>query len=356
MSELNISKTAVLERGIEDYSVSSQALDTASSDETTWDFPNAQKNIGYYKSIPELKKAIDALADWTTGRGYSTDAGTKADLDHIQGNGKDTFQSVIWNLQVMKKVIGDAFAEIITKDNILLNLKPISAERMRAVYGKNGLLKRYEYKQLNGDPVKFKPEEILHLVNDRVGDEIHGVSVVDACQWVIDARNEAMTDYRKVLHRNVIPVRIIEIDTEETTKRDKLMAEYKEAIQKGEVLVIPKGTVSFGEDTVTIENPIVWIQYLENFFYMAVGIPRVILGGTDTYTEASSKMATMNFDQVWESEQAELEQDLWNQLGIKISFERPASLIDTMQSSEAKNTGQQQATQPNDFQINNNKQ
>lgn len=352
MSDLNIAKTTVLERDIDDYSVDPAALDAATTDESTWDFKDASQNLGYYKTIPELKKAVDALAMWTTGKGYKCALpDSEAILDHISGWGKDCFATVMFGMVVMKKVIGDAFAEIVRDDKSgkIINLKPISPERMRIVTNKKGIIKRYEYK--NNDktpPTKFKPEQIFHLTNDRIADEIHGTSVIDACKWVIDARNEAMTDYRKVLHRNVIPVRIIEVDTEDVTKRNAFMTEYKDAIQKGEVLVIPKGTVEFKEDQITIQDPSTWIQYLENFFYQAVGIPKIILGGSEQFTEATSKVGYLTFEQVYMTEQSNLEYEIWNQLAIDLQFERPVSLKDSIQSSEAKNTGQV-GMQPNDM-------
>lgn len=352
MAELDISKSAVLERGIEDYAVDSVSLDFSSNDETFYNFPNAKRNLGYYKTIPELKKAVDALAVWTAGKGYETNLGFKVELEHIKGWGEDSFQSILKNMLVLKKIIGDSFAEIIRSlEGNLINLKPISPERMRIVCDKRGFIKRYEQILGDGKTRKFNPEQILHLCNDRVGDEIHGTSVVDAVKWVIDARNEAMTDYRQVLHRNVVPVRIIEIDTDDIEKRDALMVQYKSAIQKGEVLIIPKGTVEIKDNNITIENPIVWIQYLENFFYQAVGVPKIILGGSEQFTEASSKVGYLTFEQVYISEQTELEDDLWNQLGLKIKFNRPASLQDNVQSSETKNTGQV-GFQPKESSIN----
>lgn len=341
MSELNVTKTTVLDREIDDYSVDQQQLDSPNSlGEVYWDFPEATTNIGYYKSIPELKKAVDALAMWTIGKGYNTNGDFKAELRQISGWGEDSFQSILKNMLIMKKIIGDSFAEIVRDDaGNIINLKPISPESMRVVVGKNGIIKRYEQHK-NNNTVKFQPKEIFHLCNDRIGDEIHGVSVIDACKWVIDARNEAMSDYRKVLHRNVIPVRIIEIDTDDTAKRNAFMVEYKDAIQKGEVLVIPKGTVEFKEDQIQIQDPITWIQYLENFFYQAVGIPKIILGGSEQFTEASSKVGYLTFEQVYMSEQSELEDDIRAQLGIEITFNRPVSLKDDMMQSEAANTGQ----------------
>ena len=344
MAQYDISKTTTtgLDTGMADYlfAVTPVSLDSSQDqEETYWDFPDAQKNLGYYKTIPELKKAVDSLAIWTAGIGYETDSYNKVILEHISGWGEDSFNSIMQNMIIIKKVVSDSFAEIIRdKDGTLINLKPISPERIKIVVGKNGRIKRYEIKG-KIENTKFAPENILHLCNDRVGDEIHGVSVVDACKWVIDARNEAMTDYRKVLHRNVVPVRIIEVDTDDVTKRNALIKEYEEAIKKGEVLVIPKGTVEIKDTQINIQDPIAWIQYLENFFYQAVGVPRVIATAQD-YTEAGSKVSFLTFEPVYTNEQTLLEQDLWNQLGIKIKFNRPPSLGGVLQQSEAANTGQ----------------
>lgn len=349
MAELDISKssTTSLASKVSDFSVNQKALDFSNdTDETFWDFEEATRNIGYYKSIPELKKAIDFLAIWTVGKGYECSTYTKVILEHLDGWGEDTFLSILWNLVVMKKVVGDSFAEIIRdEDGTLLNLKPISAERMRIVVGKNGRIKRYVYKSIKGDK-NFKRNEILHLSNDRVGDEIHGTSVIDACKWVIDARNEALRDYRVVLHRNVIPVRIIEVDTDDTTKRDLLIRQYEDAIKKGEVLVIPKGTVSIADNTITIQDPTTWISYLENYFYQAVGVPRII-ATSEGYSEAGGKVGFLTFEPIYSFEQKLLEADMWNQLGIKITFNRPPSLSGVEQQNEEKNSGQL-GIQPNE--------
>ena len=346
MVELDIGKTDVtnLANNLSDYSVDSQATDYADSgvDETTYSFPKATEYIGYYKSIPELKKAVDALAMWSVGKGYTTNNKSLVILDGLKGWGEDTFDSIIRNMIVVKKIVGDSFAEIIRNQETgtLINIKPISPERMRIVVGSNGLVKRYEQRGIDGSWKKFKPEDILHFSNERFADEIHGTSVIDACKWVIDARNEALTDYRKVLHRNVIPVRIIEIDTDDTTKRDVMIREYEDAIKKGEVLVLPKGTAEVKDNTITIQDPTNWIRYLENFFYQAVGIPKIILGGSEEFTEASSKIGYLTFEQVYITEQRYAEGDIWNQLGIDLQFERPVSLKDNMQNDEAANTGQ----------------
>lgn len=351
MGELNLQNATVLERGITDYSTSSQALDyTENIDEVFVDFPNAAKYFGYYKKYGQLKKAIDTLCIYIVGKGFSADTPKQMEtLDNLRGFGEDTAHSLFWNMQATAFIQGDAFAEIVRdEDNRIVNLKPFSPERARIVYGRNGLVKRYEHKTLTGWK-KLNPSDVFHISTDRIADEQRGVSFVESCEWVIDAIEEARTDYRKLLHRNIVPVRIIEVDTDDVTKRNALMNEYKSAIQKGEVLVVPKGVVEFKEDTIQVTDPIAWIQSLENYFYLAVGIPRVI-ASPDQVSEGSSKVSYLVFEPIYTYRQLLLEKDIYNQLGIKITFNRPASLQDNIQSNEAKNTSQT-GFQPKDMTV-----
>jgi hypothetical protein len=351
MAILDITTAQAKDMGITDYEVTAQALDYNEGDDVYVDFPNAAKYYGYYKKYGQLKKAIDTLWIYVVGKGYTTDVGAQVTLDHLIGIGEDTIHSILWNLGVTSMIQGDAFAEVIRKDDKIVNLKPISPERMRIIYGSNGIIKGYEYTNTTKTKkVRFKKEDIFHISNDRIADEQRGTSVIECCEWVINAIEEAKRDYRIVLHRNVVPVRIVEVDTDNTTKRNAFMVEYKEAISKGEVLVVPKGVVEFKQDTIDVQDPISWIQSLENYFYLAVGIPKVI-ASPDGLSEGSSKVSYLVFEPIYTYRQILLEADLWAQLSIKLKFNRPASLTDNIQTNENKNTSQT-GFQPKDMSVN----
>lgn len=347
MAQTDIQATAItnLDTRDLDFKVGGKVLDNAQTKEFTWENPNFTTYLGYYKQIPELKKAIDALAMWTAGKGYKTDTNTKVKLERINGWGEDTFQSIMENMLVVKKFNGDAYAEIIMDDDgNLFNIKPLNPQTIRHVVNGKGVIQRYEEITINADGSKdvkrnFKPEKIFHLCNDRVGNEIHGTSVIEACKWVIDARNEAMADKRRILHRSTI--RVIEVDMDDTTVLSALKRDYKEAVKKGEVMFVPKGNTGFPDvPNLSTSEHSDWIRYLENFFYQAVGVPKIILGGSQEFTEASSKIGYLTFEQVYMREQRELEEDLLSQLGLEISFERPVSLKEEVVESEKANTGQ----------------
>ena len=92
------------------------------------------------------------------------------------------------------------------------------------------------------------------------------------------------------------------------------------------------------------------MQYYDNIFYQAVGVSPVVLGGSAQFTEASSKVGLVSWMMPYLFEQRLLEQDLWNQLGIKITFNKPPSLLTDMQMNESANTGQL-SFQPNETQA-----
>lgn len=355
--EFNNTTTTGLDSGVDKFSVDHETLDTAGANkETEWNNSNWSEYLGYYKTIPELKQAIDSLAVWTAGKGFETiDNRTRLIVDNVIGWGEDSFESIMKNMLIVKKINGDAYAEIIKdKNGLLVNLKPLNPATIKTIVNSKGIIIRYDEYNPKSKKVKrkYSPDDIFHISNNRVANEIHGVSVIEACKWVIDARNEAMSDWRRVLHRSSI--RIMYVDVMNPTKLASLKEQYKEAINKGEVMIIPAkrgDDIEFEELTAPpIQAFLQWIQYLENFFYQAVGIPKIILGGSQDFTEASSKVGYLTFEQVYMTEQRELEKDILNQLKIEITFNRPVSLKDNVQSDEAANTGQV-GFQPNELNV-----
>jgi hypothetical protein len=241
-TDINKTTTTSMSTAVSNYTVSSKIVDEPSkTTETVWDNPNWPKYLGYFKAIPEFKEAIRALARWSFGRGFTANQVTMDILDHVRGSGEDSFQSVITNHCITKKVNGDAYIEIIRdpESKKIINLKPLNPTSMRTIFNKKGIITRYEEYDPDSKEAKrkFQPEEIFHSMNDRIANETHGTSVLEACQWVIDARNEAMADWRRISHRSTI--RVMYIDADDTTKLSNVRTQYHEAINKGEVLIMP---------------------------------------------------------------------------------------------------------------------
>lgn len=349
--DIRNTSTTNLKGTIQDFSVNAQVTDAPQpgNKESTWDFPNFATWYGYYNKIPELKKAIGVYGTWVTGQGYVTEnPNDKVELDNIRGSGEDDFLSILWNMLIIKKVNGDSFAEIIRdpKTLNLVNLKPLSPENITVVFNRKGMITRYEDKR---NKQKFKPNEILHLVNDRVADNMHGDSVVEAMKWLIDARQEAMEDWRRISHRSSI--RVVYVEEDNPTKLAVVKTQYQEAIENGEVMVLPgKRTENEFQDLVLppVEAFLAWIRYLENAFYKAVGTPKTLAGDAEGIPESGGKMVVLTHEPTYLREVTTLEKDILLQLGITIKFNRQTSLADNTKETDDKNKNQTQAAQPAD--------
>ena len=227
-----------------------------------------------------------------------------------------------------------------------------SAIWINIVVKKDGTIKRYEQlSQVKGEsPRHIATKDMFHLCNDRIANEIHGTSALEACQWELDAKREAASDWKRISHRSTI--RVMYIDSEDPDRLNTVREQYKEAIKNGEVMLIPakKGEADLEDVTTPPIQPFIeWIRYLDGRIYQSLGVPKAIADTAD-FTEAASKVGYMTFEPVYTEEQALMEQDLWNQLAIKVTFNRPPSLNKTMEEDEQKNTGQT-SIQPNETEV-----
>ena len=273
--------------------------------------------------------SIDAKATWTVGKGITSDEIVTLTLDTWNGFGKDSFNSVLENLIREYHIYGDAFAEIVGTEDNVLNLKPLDPSVVTTVADSKGIIKRYEIEQQGGIVKKFSPDKIFHLCRNRIADEIHGISIIDAVEWIILARNEAMADYKKLLHRNVYPVRIWHLDTDVPSKINAFKAKVEASKGLGEDIFIPKGAVETELAAVganTSLNPLPWIQQLNSYFFQAVGVPQIIVGGSQELTQTAAQIAYLAFEQTIEEEQLFIEEQVLAQLQLEINLEFPASL------------------------------
>ena len=345
MATTDINSAIASVNSIADYSVDSENTDAATNQkETTWMNTDWAEWLGYYKKIPELSSVIDAKATWTIGKGFIADEPTEMLLDTIRGFGKDTFNTILENMIRTYNIAGDSYCEIIRNNDELINLKPLDPGVMKIVANRQGKIIRYEQMSKTKSPSKkFKPEEIFHLTRNRVADEIHGQSIVEKLIDIILMKNEAMADYKKVLHRNVAPLWIFHLDTDNTTEIAAFKVKYDAARKDGENMYIPKDVVVpelVSTAANAIMNPISWIESLDAKFYEAAQVPKIIVGGSGGFTEAAVKIAYLAFQQTIEEEQLFIEEQILAQLNLVVELEFPASLENELISDNEKDGAQ----------------
>lgn len=347
-----------LTNAITDFSVDAQDTDGPTGQkEFTYQIVDWSQWLGYYKEIPELQTAVDAKANWTMGAGFTSDEITELILTSIKGHGKDSFNSILANMIRTYTIGGDAFAEIIRdEDGILINIKPLDPGSIVIVGDSKGRIKRYEQvSRVSKDVKKFRPDQILHLSRKRIADEIHGISVIPAVENIILMRNEAMSDWKRVLHRNVEPLWIFHLDTDDTSKISAFKTKMDAARASGENMYIPKGAV-VPELVATAQNaslnPLAWINQLNDYFFQAVNVPQIIIGNSKEFTDASGKIVYLSYEQSVKGEQLYVEEQILGQLNIEIHLTFPASLrtdaISDTPSVEMRPEPMEPAAQPND--------
>ena len=143
----------------------------------------------------------------------------------------------------------------------------------------------------------------------------------------------------------------IYVDEDDVSRLAALKRDYADAVNKGELMILPGTTKDAGFQELTlppVEAFLAWIRYLENFIYIAVGIPKVIMGSVDSIPESGGKISYLTYEQIYSRETREMEADLWNQLAIRITFNSPASIAEGV--SDEKSTAQT-GFQPQDTKV-----
>lgn len=299
---------------------------------------NWTKWLGFYKSIPDMQSTIDKKAFWSVGNGYKADKNTKKTLNRIRGNGKETFNSILYNIVRVYTIGGDFYAEIVRdKRGKLTNLKAMNPGRVEVVANKYGIITHYNQEiSINGQTKKqkFPADKILHISHNKIADDIHGISTIekltsDTNSGIIEMQQEAQQDLKTVFHRYVKPLLITEIDEDDPTEISTFKAKLDKSVNLGENLVVPKDTVSIERMSIpqySTLDPLPWLNYLDKLLIKAEGVPGVILGDASDASEATAKILYLAFEQMIKWNQLFIEDQLKAQLNITINLEFPASL------------------------------
>jgi len=343
---LDAAEVSDLENEMTDYSVDTDDTDTTSDQkETEWTNQNWTQQYGYFTQIPEINAAINAKATWTVGKGFKADAQSELLLDTLKGIGIDTFNTILENMIRTYYIGGDAFAEIIRdEEGNLINMKPLNPGQVKIITNRQGMVIKYKVMtSTKSAEITFKPSEIFHMSRNRVADQVHGCSVIDPVENIILARNEAIADYKIVMHRNVYPRMIFHLSTDDPVEIATYKAKMDKTYAKNENLYVPKDTVvpeNLGVAPNSTLDPKAWIDQQGDFFYEAIGVPQIILGGSGEFTEASAKIAYLAFQQNIEEEQLFIEEQVLSQLNLVIELEFPASLENELLSDTKKDGAQ----------------
>jgi hypothetical protein len=313
--------------------------------EFEWTNVNWSKYWGFFNTNPELKSALILKSIWNVGKGYTADPETTVILDHISGRGKVSFRDILFNMDLMKNLTGDSYAEIIRDEDTgtLLNLKPLDGNTIKHIANDQGIIIRYEQttKISEKEKVKitFEPEQILHFSNNTLADQIHGISDIVALEKTILSEEENFQDIKKLMHHQAVPMILWKLKTDDKVKIDAFVGKINNAKKYGEDIFIPDDENLLTWEVVQLSIPqaiFEWRNDIRNKFYRAIGIPQIVPGAGGNSTESESKVIYLAFEQIVEHYQSYIEEQIWNQLGLRINLIPPASLANDLQTDQAK--------------------
>jgi len=251
-------------------------------------------------------------------------------------------------MDIVKRINdGGAYAEIIRDDKTgeLLNLKPLDPASMVTIFDDKGMIKRYEQRTKTGKEMnvkKFKPEEIFHLMHNRIADSIHGTDDIASVEKTILADDESFNDMKKIMHFQAKPFIVFKLKTDNTTKIASFAAKIKSARNLGEDMFIPDDENLLSYDVVQV-NPtallMAWRDDLRNKFYRTIGLPQIVPGGGGQSTESESKVIYVAFEQIVMHEQLDIEEQVWSQLKLRINLIHPTLIEDLLGIDEKKDAG-----------------
>lgn len=345
---LNNAALSSISNTSEDFSIDTKQTDGATSEkETEYQNTRASQQYGYFVAVAELKNALLMKATWNVGKGYSTDPQTQAILESMTGWGKDTFDDILFNLEVQKRIYGDSFAEIIRDPDTeqIINLKVLDPASIKIIVDGKGIIKRYEQvSKVGSTNKKFQPDEIFHLCNNRMADNIHGTSDIDALESTILAEAEHAKNMENAMRRQSKPLIIFKLKTDDPTKISNVITKMDTATRQGQNLYLPDDDNTVSYEVVQLNVPALVLEYqnsLNRKFYRALGLPTVLFGAAGS-TESGSKMEYLAHEQIFERDQRQIEQQIYAQLNFKIDLIPPTSMLENLQQDTAKDGVAQQ--------------
>lgn len=292
---------------------------------------------GLYRQIPELQAYIDTYCRYLIGKKIiSTHKPTLEAIKKIKGNGKDTCRKILLNIKKVSKICGNGFGEII-RDNQgrLINLKPLDPETIRINSDESLMIKNYEQVgwkdgKLVAIRKPWNPEDIFHIANKRIADEITGIAEAEALFKIIKWRHQVMNSYSVIIHRYLKPTYFYEVNTDDETEMADIKTKIDNAVKNYENLIVPKGT--FDETSKTIIgnqgllDPMPWMNFLRRFFQTISGVPDIVQGEARESAVSAANLNYISYKERIMQEQIEFEEEIESQLGLILKFEEPREI------------------------------
>ncbi|KKM18667.1 hypothetical protein LCGC14_1663370 [marine sediment metagenome] len=304
--------------------------------------------------------------------GWTADDQATTILNGITGWGKDSLDDINLNMDVMSGIAGGSYAEIVRnkKTGTLINLKPLNPGNMTNVINQQGMLTGFEQMApiRKGGVIQnvmnvlfkrkviqtFKPEEIFHLPNNRLGDEVHGRSDIEVLEKSITADNQSFDNMSKIQNFQAKPFILFKMKTDNEADIAAFKTKITAMRKTGDDMFIPDDENVLSWEVVTV-NPssilMEWRADIRSEIYRTIGLPQIIPGQSGGGTESDSKVIAKAYELMVKQKQLRYETQFFNQIGLKITLNTPSLMDDLLAKDEAKDGNGAFNVQPNEMQT-----
>lgn len=304
---------------------------------------NWTKWHGMYRKIPELRSTIDTFVNWVIGKKLILgDAKTKAFSKRVKGTGKDTLRQILKNILRTSLIGGDSYSWK-AKDSAqrIINLKILDPGSIEIRADNFGIIKEYAQLATKGHESEikskekkviesFKPEEIFHIKNEAIADEIHGIPDPEKMLEVVKMRHQLMGDTSTIFHRYGKPTYFFEADTDDDTELKEIRDVLDDTNKNFENAVFPKGTLAKIERVSVPQysnlDPMPYMTFLRSYFTESSNVPELVRGKSDEVSLAAGKLNLVSYKEKVRFKQIEFSEEIEKQLNLKISFEEPVMI------------------------------
>ena len=319
-------------KNLDSYIINS--LDTeATSYQCDW-----KKWHGVYRKIPEVRSTIDLWCKWIVGKEIKFESeNQKKIMDRIKGNGIQTFRTILINHKRVSKLAGDSYLEKIKdKAGRYVNLKVLNPGTIKVQADEFGIIKKYI--QVTTNPLskvnvvlnEWNPDEIWHLSNDPIADEIHGIPEIEKLYDIIKWKHQLTNITSVVFRRYIAPILEIYANTDDPTELAHLQTLYDNSTKNFENRIIPKGAVDKTERVSVPQystlDPLPMLLFYRSYFTESSNVPDLIRGKSDEVSLAAGKLNYLGFKEKIEMEQIEYEEQIKANLGIDVKFSKPKEI------------------------------
>lgn len=304
---------------------------------------------GLYRNIPEIRSTIDTPARWIISKKIKMDEKAKA-LDKKM---RTPLRKLLLRHYRTSVIGGDSYIEIIRdKARRTINLKILDPGTIEIRADRYGVIQEFAQvshkagvSKLNKDKEtlsRWDVDEIFHLSNDPIADEIHGIPETEKLQKIIKMQHQLMDFNQMALIRYGKPTFFFEANTDDETELTTIKEQLSKVKKNFEDAVFPKGTLEKIE-RVTVPQYgtmdfLPTIIFNRSYFTESSGCPELVRGKSDEVSLAAGKLNLLAYKEMIIFKQMEYEEDIYKQLGMKIEFERPVEIdVEISRTEEEQN-------------------